>query len=92
VSASFTPEDFTSDIGRVCTELTFTRSTSAATFVQYSSADDVVVLNFRFNPSEGTDMYVVWNESLNSNRYSLSPVAPFSQAPVSSSSARARSR
>jgi hypothetical protein len=74
-------QDFTSHIGRLRTELTFTTSTSAAAFVQYNSADDVVVLNFRFryNPTEGTDLYVVWNESLNSDRYALSPIAPLSQ-------------
>ncbi|HUF75126.1 MAG TPA: DUF5916 domain-containing protein [Longimicrobiales bacterium] len=75
-------QDFTAHVGRLRTELSFTTSTSAAAFVQYNSADDVVVLNFRFryNPTEGTDLYVVWNESLNSDRYALSPVAPLSHA------------
>jgi hypothetical protein len=75
-------QEFTSHIGRLRTELTFTRSTSASTFVQYNSADDVVVLNFRFryNPTEGTDLYVVWNESLNSDRYARIPAAPLSQS------------
>ena len=75
-------QTFTSHVGRLRSELTFTTSTSAAAFVQYNSADDVVVLNlrFRYNPTEGTDLYLVWNESLNSDRYALSPVAPLSQA------------
>jgi hypothetical protein len=74
-------QDFTAHVARLRTELTFTTSTSASTFVQYNSADDVVVLNFRFryNPTEGTDLYIVWNESLNSDRYAISPVAPLSQ-------------
>jgi hypothetical protein len=74
-------QDFTSHIGRLRTELTFTTTTSASTFVQYNSADDVVVLNvrFRYNPTEGTDLYVVWNESVNSDRYAVSPIAPLSQ-------------
>jgi hypothetical protein len=74
-------QEFRSHIGRLRTEVTFTTSTSASTFVQYNSADDVVVLNFRFrfNPAEGTDLYVVWNESLNSDRYALDPVPPLSQ-------------
>ena len=73
---------FTSHIARLRTELTFTTSTSAAAFAQYNSADDVVVLNlrFRYNPTEGTDLYIVWNESLNSDRYALAPVRPLSQA------------
>jgi hypothetical protein len=75
-------QEFTSHLGRLRTELTFTTSTSAAAFVQYNSADDAVVLNFRFryNPTEGTDLYIVWNESLNSDRHALSPIAPLSQA------------
>jgi hypothetical protein len=75
-------QEFTAHIARLRTELTFTTSTSASTFAQYNSADDVVVLNFRFryNPTEGTDLYVVWNESLNSDRYALDPTAPLSQA------------
>jgi hypothetical protein len=39
------------------------------------------VLNFRFryNPSEGADLFLVLNESLNSDRYSLTPRPPLSQ-------------
>jgi hypothetical protein len=75
-------QEFTSHVGRLRTEVTLTTSISASTFVQYNSADDVAVLNFRFryNPTEGTDLYIVWNESLNSDRYAVSPVAPVSQA------------
>ena len=74
-------QEFTAHIGRLRTEFTFTTSTSASAFVQYNSADDVVVLNFRFryNPTEGTDFYLVWNESLNSDRYALDPARPLSQ-------------
>ncbi len=73
---------FTSHVARLRTQLTLSTKTSAAAFAQYNSAGDVVVLNFRFryNPSEGTDLYVVWNESLNSDRYALTPVRPLSQS------------
>lgn len=75
-------ETFTSHIARLRTEMTFTTRVSASAFVQYNSAGDLVVANlrFRFNPSEGTDLYVVWNESMNSDRFALDPVAPLSQA------------
>jgi len=75
-------DEFTSHIARLRTELFFSTTTSAAAFAQYNSAGDVVVLNFRFryNPTEGTDLYVVWNESLNSDRFALTPVLPFSQS------------
>ena len=72
---------FTAHVGRLRTELTFTTATSASAFVQYNSASDVVGWNvrFRYNPTEGTDLYLVWNESLNSDRFSLSPRPPLSQ-------------
>jgi hypothetical protein len=72
---------FTAHIGRLRTELTFTTATSASAFVQYNSADDVVVWNvrFRYNPTEGTDLYLVWNESLNADRYGVTPTRPLSQ-------------
>ena len=74
-------QEFTSHIGRVRSDLTFTTRTSASAFAQYNSAGDVVVLNvrFRYNPSEGTDLYIVWNESLNSDRYAVDPDKPLSQ-------------
>jgi hypothetical protein len=75
-------QEFTSHLARLRTELTFATTVSAAAFAQYNSAGDVVVLNlrFRYNPSEGTDLFLVWNESLNSDRYSLTPRPPLSQA------------
>jgi hypothetical protein len=74
-------QQFTSHLARLRTELTFTTTTSAAAFAQYNSAGDLVALNFRFryNPSEGTDLFLVWNESLNLDRYSLTPRPPLSQ-------------
>ena len=74
-------QNFTAHIGRLRTDLTFTTATSASAFVQYNSAGDVVSWNarFRYNPTEGTDLYLVWNETLNSDRSSLSPVPPLSQ-------------
>ena len=73
---------FTSHVARLRTQFTFTTATSASAFVQYNSADDVVGWNvrFRYNPTEGTDLYLVWNETLEADRFALSPVAPLSQA------------
>ncbi len=74
-------QQFTFHLARVRTELTFTTKTSASAFLQYNSTGDLVALNIRFqyNPREGHDLYVVWNETFNSNRFSLDPVSPFSQ-------------
>ena len=69
---------FTSHLARLRTELTFTTKTSVSTFVQYNSTGDLVALNvrFRYNPKEGNDLYIVWNETFNSDRFSLDPLAP----------------
>jgi hypothetical protein len=75
-------ERFVSHLARLRTELTFSTTTSASAFVQYNSNGDIVSINarFRYNPSEGTDLYLVWNESLSSERDSLSPRPPLSRA------------
>jgi hypothetical protein len=75
-------QTFTSHLARLRTDFTFTTRTSASAFVQYNSTGDVVAANFRFryNPSEGTDLYIVWNESINSDRFAFDPVQPLSQA------------
>ncbi len=74
-------ETFTSHLVRARTEFTFSTKTSFSAFVQYNSNQDLVAVNarFRFNPREGTDLYIVWNESLNSDRFSLDPVPPLTQ-------------
>ncbi len=51
---------------------------STTAFVQYNNADHVVVTNFRirFNPREGNDLYVVYNEGLNTDRFRDVPALP----------------
>lgn len=63
---------FTSHIGRVRVEVTPNTNFSVLTFVQYNSAIDAVIGNvrFRYNPREGTDLYLVYNSRLNSERSS----------------------
>ena len=43
----------------------------ATAFVQYNGAEDRVSGNIRlrYNPSEGHDLYLVWNEVVNSDRF-----------------------
>ncbi len=74
-------QEFRSHLARLRTELTFSTRTSGSAFVQFNSAGDLVAVNlrFRYNPREGNDLYVVWNETFNSDRFSLDPVAPLSQ-------------
>ncbi|MEX0601311.1 MAG: DUF5916 domain-containing protein, partial [Rhodothermales bacterium] len=51
---------------------------SATAFIQYSSAADALITNvrIRYNAREGNDLYVVYNEGRNTNRYGLEPRLP----------------
>lgn len=59
---------------------TLTTAFSASAMVQYDGGNDAVIGNvrIRFNPSEGTDLYLVYNEGLNTDRLRKSPVPPVS--------------
>ncbi len=67
---------------RVKVGLTFNRALSLSSFVQYSSDADLALGNFRlrYNPREGNDLYVVFNEGLNLDRFDRTPVPPFVNA------------
>lgn len=66
-------QDFTSHIGQIRMEVMLSTSISLFGFVQYNSIEDGVKLNFRFrfNPREGNDLYIVWNEGLVTDPYLL---------------------
>ena len=53
---------------------------STSAFIQYSSEAGAVIGNirFRYNPREGVDLYLVYDETLNMDRGRLFPVPPFS--------------
>ena len=61
---------------------TLTTKTSFAGFVQYNTAVDAVVANvrFRYNPREGVDFYLVYNEGVNADPYSRIPNLPLSDS------------
>ena len=63
---------------RVKVGLTFNRAFSVSSFVQYSSDADFALGNFRlrFNPKEGNDFYLVYNEGIHTDRFAKTPVAP----------------
>jgi hypothetical protein len=56
----------------------FTTRTSVSTFIQYNSAENAVITNFRFryNPREGNDFYIVFNEGRNTYRDIENPRLP----------------
>ncbi|MCX6254842.1 MAG: DUF5916 domain-containing protein [Bacteroidia bacterium] len=60
--------------------LTLTTKTSLLAFVQYNTAVDKVLTNvrFRYNPREGNDFYIVYDEGLNTNILREIPTLPHS--------------
>lgn len=73
-------DNFTAHVGRVRLKYYFNNELSASTFAQYSNASESFISNFRlrYTPREGNDLYVVYNEGLNTNRYSYTPTRPLS--------------
>lgn len=55
-------------------------TTSVASMLQYNSNIDAVILNLRmrYNPREGTDLYLVYNDNLNTDRQQEVPALPLS--------------
>ncbi len=56
----------------------FSTKLSVAALLQYNSLDKNFLGNirFRYNPSEGNDLYVVWNDDVNVDRFRESPHLP----------------
>jgi hypothetical protein len=73
-------ETYVAPIGQLKVLATLSVKFSASALVQYSGADDAVSANirFRYNPREGTDFYLVYNEGLNTDRLDRTPVPPLS--------------
>ena len=73
-------QSFTSSLVRFRIVVTPSTKISAAWFIQYSNTDREVITNlrFRYNPTEGNDFYIVWNEGLVTDRNFFDPVRPFS--------------
>ena len=72
-------ESFTAHVGRLRAEVMFSTALSLVTFIQYNSTRDAVLANFRvrYNPREGNDLYVVWNEGVFTDTSSFDPVRPW---------------
>lgn len=74
--------EFTAHLARVKALYMLNTKFSVAAFLQYNSLDEVYTGNvrLRFNPKEGNDLYIVYNELLNSNRERELPHLPFSSS------------
>ena len=71
---------FTNHILGVRGLMTLTTKTSLASFIQYNTAINRVITNvrFRYNPREGNDFWIVYDEGLNTNLHRETPELPFS--------------
>jgi hypothetical protein len=71
--------EFTNHIVRLNGLMTLTTKTSLSAFVQYNTAIDGVIGNirFRYNPRDGNDFYLVYDERLHTNRTRKTPALPF---------------
>lgn len=75
---------FSSHLARVKLEFLMNTQFSASAYLQYNSLDDVFVPNvrIRYNPREGNDLYIVFNDLLNNNRQRELPHLPVSESRV----------
>ncbi|MBC8180731.1 carbohydrate binding family 9 domain-containing protein [candidate division KSB1 bacterium] len=71
-------QHFTAHISRIKALWMMSTSLSLSAFVQYNSAADAFITNvrFRYNPREGNDLYLVYDEGMNTNRFRETPFLP----------------
>ena len=71
-------QEFTAHIGRLKVLVMLSTKFSIAGFIQYSSADKEVTANVRlhYNPREGNDFYIVYNDGANTDRFDSIPMLP----------------
>ncbi len=73
-------QSYFAPLGQLRALATLSVKFSISALVQYNGADDTVGANvrFRYNPREGTDFYLVYNEGVNTDRMGRVPVPPLS--------------
>ena len=71
-------QKFTGHVGRLRISAFLNSKLSLVSLVQYNSASDKIITNvrFRYNPREGNDLYIVYDEGLNTDREREIPVLP----------------
>ncbi len=71
-------QKFTGHIGQLKISAFMNSKLSLIPIVQYNSAIDKIITNirFRYNPQEGHDLYIVYDEGLNTYRQREIPVLP----------------
>ena len=68
-------------LARVRLRLALDTRLSLHAFLQYDSVSDVASVNarFRFAIRDGSDLWVVYNEAMNTHRYAQVPIPPTSR-------------
>jgi hypothetical protein len=71
-------QDFTAHLVQLRFLATLSTKFSVLAFIQYNGGDDIAIANLRlrYNPREGNDLYIVYNEGLNTDRFKDIPVRP----------------
>ncbi len=71
-------QNFYGHIARLRIDASLNTKLSSAAFIQYNSAIDAVIINMRirYNPREGNDLYLVYNEGMNTERYRSDVILP----------------
>jgi hypothetical protein len=69
-------------VGRLRSVLMLNTRLSGVALVQLNSATDALLVNLRlrYNPREGTDLYVVYNHGLNTDRFGYDPARPLTDS------------
>jgi len=75
-------QEFTAHIVRMRVKATLDTKLSGAMFLQFNSEAHDIIANFRlrYNPQEGTDFYLVYNEGINTDRFRELPHLPNSDS------------
>lgn len=70
-------QQLNSNIFRLNTQVVFSTKLSVSAFIQYNDNIDAVLANFRlrYNPKEGNDLYLVYDEGYNTDRFRI-PILP----------------
>ncbi len=73
-------QTYTAHLGKLKADYLFNTKLSLSAFLQYSSDEEVFVENvrLRYNPREGNDLFIVFNDIVNGNRSRELPQLPFS--------------
>lgn len=74
-------QEFTGHIGTLRLRFMPTVKHILTVFIQYNSANDLILTNirYRFNPREGNDFYIVYDEGFNTDRKREIPFLPLTK-------------